>query len=67
MIYPTFDEEFFINSVVDWIENNDRIFLEDVFKRRRLNRTKKIDFWETNWGDMLLHPHINIASSLIAR
>ena len=46
MIYRTFDEEFFEKCVVEWINNNEKLFVRKFFKRQRYDRTKKIDYWE---------------------
>jgi hypothetical protein len=56
MIYPTFDDDFFKNCVIEWINNNEELFLQKLFKRQRYDRTQKIDYWETSWGEMLQHP-----------
>lgn len=44
-----FDEDYFTECVMKWIESNEDVFVNDIFKRRRFNRTKKIDYWETSW------------------
>ena len=67
MIYRTFDEEFFEKCVVEWINNNEELFVRKLFKRQRYDRTKKIDYWETPRGEMLQHPHIRIGNSKVAR
>ena len=67
MIYPTFDDDLFKNCVIEWINNNEELFLQKLFKRQRYDRTQKIDYWETSWGEMLQHPHIRISTSKVAR
>ena len=46
MIHPSFDSDYFMKCVIDWINADGEIFVRDMFnesnKRRRLNCTKKL-------------------------
>ena len=71
MIHTIFDVEFFKRCVIDWINADGEFFVRDIFnessKRRRFNRAKKMNYWETPWGEMLRNPHIRYANSRVAR
>jgi hypothetical protein len=71
MAHPTFDSAFFTKCIIDWIHADGEIFISDVVnannKSRRYNRTNKINYWETPWGELLRNPHIQYASSRVAR
>ena len=51
MIHPSFDSDYFMKCVIDWINADGDIFVRDMFnennKRRRFNRTNKMNYWET--------------------
>ena len=51
MIHTIFDVEFFKRCVIDWINADGEFFVRDIFnessKRRRFNRAKKMNYWET--------------------
>jgi hypothetical protein len=67
MYSPTFDDELYKKCVIDWINDNEELFSNNLCKRRRHDRTLKIDYWDTAWGEMLRHPHIKIGNSKIGR
>ena len=71
MIHFSFDSDYFMKCVIDWINADGDIFVRDMFnennKRRRFNRTNKMNYWETPWGEMLRKPHIRTANSRVAR
>ena len=50
------DEEFQIEVVKKWIEENQEFFEvdEDVIHRR--NKGPKINYWDTEWGRLMLDP-----------
>ena len=62
-----FDVDNLCEYVIKWIESTEDIFVNDIFKRKRFNRTKKIDYLETSWGEMLCNPHIENSTSVVAR
>ena len=66
MIYPTFDEDFFVQSVVNWLNNDSGFITEHVLKKKR-KRSRKYDFWETGWGKNLRDPEIQRSGTQLGR
>ena len=62
---------------MDFVQSNSLIFIPGALssatptftlpKSTREGRTNKIDYWSTKWGQMLLDPLINLASSKIGK
>ena len=65
MLSSDFDHNHFVNCVTQWIDRNDELFLPCIDKQRRFNRSRKINYWQTPWGEMLLNPEVSDTHSRI--
>ena len=50
------NEQFQIEFVKSWVEENPEIFEDDEDVKHTRKRPKKIDYWQTEWGRLMLDP-----------
>jgi hypothetical protein len=50
------DEQFLMDLVKQWVQDNPEIFIDEESEIHTRNRGPKIDYWQTEWGRLILDP-----------
>ena len=52
------DEQFLMDLVKQWVQDNPEIFIDEESEIHTRNRGPKIDYWQTEWGRLILQQEI---------